>query len=429
MDELDYFFGDVAKVVAKVSGALVKDARIPDVTTVAEGAGDGVGWARLRLPGPLRHPSGALVGAVPVLPVARRPRVRESDPAKLVLALGPINLAYRTLARQVARWTQLVALGVPDTILANEQRIAAGLLAQLCGAVHGASRAHWLHRSSNVPVISAMTSIAPPRPDDAARSRGVAAERMVWIDEQRIAVQRRGVLEVFALRRNRLRRLHGAATYAAALAYLYEEGLVLGGVPWPDDERFVAGVHVYDLATGTWRDTIAREPRVVVFSQDQPESANLYDVQARQELAIEDVESDRPDVAAWSRDGQFIWIGDNEGGPIVGTGDGETYVDTASLRARRGDVPVLGRDGVIARGGRRKPSDRAAAIALLPDRRWRVIAGDGAFEGVGHHFAFGFSPRAAAFDATGERVAVLLPDALWILAWDRPRLLARLPFP
>lgn len=428
MDELQYFFGDVAAEVAKVSASLAGDATIADVTRVAESADDAAGWCRLRLPVPLLHPSGALVSVVPVLPAARRPRVRASDPAKLALGLGPINDAYRALGKQVTRWTQLLTIGVPDVIADNEQRVAATLLAQLCSVVRGASRAHWLHRVTEATVSLATTSIGPPRASDPARS-GAAVDRLVWIDDRRFAIQRRGALAIFEMRRKRLQLVQRAKTHAASLAYLYEGGLVCSGVPWPDDNEYVAGVHVFDLATGAWRDAIPREPRLVVFSQDQPESANLYDAQTRQELVIEGVESDRPEVAAWTRDGQFVWISDDEGGPIVGAMEGDTYVDTSALVTHDGEVPVLGRDGVVARRGRGKRKNRASAIALLADRRWRVLAADGAFEGAVHRFSLGFAPRAAAFDASGERVALLLPDAVWIVRWDGPRVLARLPLP
>jgi len=411
-------------------------------------------WGHLPLARPLRHPIGIDVEVVPVVPPGDRPLVASDDPARPARAPGPVNEAYRALVQRALRWRRLLELNAPDIILNNERRLTQEALERLYAVVRDpppVATSGWSapdpEEDDLVPLLT--LPLRPPPPIDGDNDDDDDDERtaLVFIDDARLAVQRGARLAIVALADGAVLARHdvgGATAVASDGAHL----VLTAGTPYPDfgeeGPSALVGLHVLDVARGAWLDRYPESLPSVFFTQDQPEDAGLTDLRDGRSLTL-DVPSDRPGVFAWARDQAFVWVGgDDADGLVIGTRDGLVYLETGALALDPERGPFLLADGrlvaeVPARDDDAADDDddadadwrlSAAALALTSDRRWRVLSPTrAAGELDGQRFTLGFRARAAGFDPTGARLALLASDAILVVAWEGPRLLARLPLP
>lgn len=388
-------------------------------------------WGYVQLPHALHHPAGLDVDVVPVPPPGDRPMFLVDDPAAPSPRPGLINLAYAQLIAQANRWRHLDQVGAPDELMDRARRRAQRAFTIVLDAVargDAAAAAAWVDADEpeleGTPIAA---SLAPRLDGDDPDPARVA---LVFIDARRLAVQRGRALDIVAT-------VDGAVEaridFGSATA-LSSDGRVVIGVCPPDylDEADACcgGVVAYDLATAAWIEVPASVPKVA-FAQAEPETGWLEDARHGRTVPVE-ASTDRPRALAWAHGHGHVWIGEGDpAGVIVDTTTGFVAVRVGATAIAPTPLPTLSAAGASSvRAPRAGRLDGAAAIALTPARRWRLVARTGlAFELDGARFQLGFAAMAAAFEPGGARLAVLTGTAIVIIAWDERAVVARLPRP
>ncbi|HEU0029984.1 MAG TPA: hypothetical protein VFQ53_05080 [Kofleriaceae bacterium] len=368
-------------------------------------------------------PRDLLIERVPVVPPGDRPRVPQTEPsgdrwfARFAgLRLARDNEAYQRFAARASRVSRLVALGAPYEILGFEvadlQQRFDDLYAVLARPIGDPARSGVrpsLWQPADEPRSGPLELSEPPR----IRDDWEIVERVTdvplacgWIDHDRVLVQ-----VAYAM--------FTVSTSSGAIAGPWRTGkLELRGVHHGRavlvDRYAPERVAVLDPDAG-WLAEAPDDLPLVFVENDQPEDGWLRDVKTGAIAQVEsDLSGDRPHEIARTPDFRFLWVSSSpDDGAVHDITSGLCWLKLSALDLDRYEGPWLGDEALSDDDAGSHES--APAIARAYDR-WRIFDCRGNVSHDGEQlFRIAREAKAAAFDASGDRLAIVGSDSLSVI--------------
>jgi len=353
---------------------------------------------------------------IPVPPPAARPLLRDVAPTMVDPALGPVNLAWVALVDQARRERRLVELEAPPEVLeeaalATQRALREVFLASLPPPRLVPPLASSPERLDEDDVVA----LAYVRSDLLV----VARKSGVYVTNDEGAVIRTAPpagCKLVGIRDDRIAVFQGFLPCLHPSLLMEDDVACWGGFVHDDASGtshtapHVGEISALDCDSGAY--LVDVPPGLPLpLESDQPE--DLFFVTDAGERRRLHVGSDRPRVLAMTRDLRFAWVGEvGATTQVIDVATGITHVHPAAPEI---DEDECGDVGAVA----------------FRDRRWHFLWHGGwyADHTGAHPFRVAPSARAAAFDPSGARLAVICEDEIVIADVERREVVRRFALP
>lgn len=422
------------RLVAHGKAQITDEGIVPlreDEDDARSGAPALVEWLRAKAPD---HPALALCSfsKVPVPPPAERPMVTGLAPTMVDPWIGPLNALWVMFIERANRYVRLGELSAPEIILVNERRMLQEAFELL------------FERTVRP------KTLVPPLARPVAADEREHMTRIAWLRDDALVLQQRTQVRALSL--------DGAVTTtlppsACELRGITEDGVALflgflhGAHPYfmeapcfgrdfaavDDDGILQVRPHVemsaIDFRQGRYLVDPPRElPRNLIVN-DQPEDIFLeHDDGHAQKLVVG---GDRPECFAYTRDLRFGWAG--EIGASAAVFELATGIPHAMPIEPNDAEKVLDLASGVLRDPEEadEPEETGGAAVAFAGGEWRFVWGTGLYSDHRARRVVRFhpNPRAAAFDASGARLALVTDDDIAIVDVAEMRVLSRFALP
>lgn len=338
---------------------------------------------------------------IPVPPIAARPMRPSELPEAIDPWIGPLNEAWLDLVERAGRDRRLIELDAPKVLLVNE----AGMVQEALNKVYKRQRT---------------TELVPPMrngTDDGALALAFAGpERLVvqYGDKTRVVdlqghdlhVAPPAGCELRGVAGGRYAVFHGFRNdthpYSSEAEHLWPAGISEDGTLL----RIVGELSVLDVDSGVFLASLPDGVPSTFAENGEPEELFLGGREIR-------VGGDRPSALAYTHDLRFLWVGD-EASQILERATGVPIV----IPAHPGEVPqALDLETGEIVDDYEEVSDGYGAAISFRDGHWYCVWSHGVLsDHLGNApLAFTPAPKAAAFDPSGTRLALLTESEIVIL--------------
>ena len=388
---------------------------------------------------------------IPLPPPGMRPFTADLGPAMVDPWIGPLNEAWRSFVLAAEKQLRLIELAPPPIILLAAQREVQELFETVVQwTVSPPAATHpWPEPapiSAPVPLMGAPTRL----PEEV----GVAVEGLVFVDDERLFVQRPHGSWLVTTGGEVLARFPSCGRLATSVhgsrlrmpQWIRDEWDWFESDEYWDAKSGRASVAVLDLETGEFLATYPADMPRRLLEHDQPEDLVAGSITGEAPDCDEQGASrpapsrpaplrwggDRPAVLATTRDGRFAWVGEQDGSAVLDLDTGipqldpvmNSYVDDQDPVVRLSpDAPDV-RDEADA-------GETATALGLTPQQRFRFLHGSGVVgDGERRWFRIDAMIVAAAFSPAADRIAVAVDEQIILISvTERPAVLASFAAP
>ncbi len=264
-----------------------------------------------------------LFDKIPVLPITLREPILVPDDARFVQPVdGTVNDAYDFAIWRANRCNQLVELSAPSVITDSEFAMLLDALGVLFSAVEAGNAIPqpWSSPEETQPIVVPMEDGFSY--EDQIRYTG-PWRSLIWLDDERLASVKGRELTIIDAEKQTT--LSSMTIRPGWVIGLFEERYLLL-VSDSDIEGF-GGVNVIDISRMVELDHVPAEVPLRLLVNGQPEYLYRIDMRTDAQEMVR-IESDRPAVAAYSRDGAYALASGDDEIAVVDQSSGVTYYAT-----------------------------------------------------------------------------------------------------
>jgi hypothetical protein len=408
-----------------------------------------------------RHPGHPLlpltrITQVPVPPPGDRPLWEGLSETQLDPWAGPLNEAWQDLLLRTRRQLRLLELSAPGIILRHEAGMTErAFLRVLRLTLSPPARPSVLAVPERRPLGGLLV---PPLRRAPAGVEDSEALALAFLGEDQLLLQRRTGVWILGLDGSVLLtlppapcRLRGVAQGRYAVFHQMFHGLYFNDPEaaglGPEHERAAAErighwaeVSVVDTVAGRYLEAaVAGLPRALI-GNDEPEDLFVHDLGGERRIPLR-VGGDRPTLLAYTQDLRFAWIA----GEVEQVVEVETAIPQCSppggarleqaLDLRKGTLkrlrPRPDREADANDDDEADDGEEPLALAVaFADQHWHFLIGNR----LRNETTLGVTrlsprPAAAAFSASGERLALVVGREIVVVARRSLEVLGRLPLP